>query len=202
MTPTPDTTPTAPAAGPQAVRRIVTGHDDSGTAKVLVDAPATNIKSPRAGQFSTLLWCTEGAPAAMPIGDDAEDMGARRLGTYPPERGTRFMIAEYPAGNVPRRHRTETIDYIVVLSGRIEMELDDGRAVAMGAGDVMVQRGTYHAWRNPGPEVCRMVFVLVDAVPLGIGEPLPRGAGVRAAPPLVPADPAAPPPAAAHRSAT
>lgn len=159
---------------PRPVRRIVTGHDTDGTAAVLVDAPATNVKNPRPGQFSTLIWCTDGAPAAMPIGLDAEDMGARRLGTYPPERGTRFMIAEYPPGNVPRRHRTETIDYIVVLSGTIEMELDGGQAVTVNAGDVVVQRGTYHAWRNPGPDVCRMAFVLVDAEPLGIGQPLGR----------------------------
>ena len=165
---------------PQKVRRIVTGHDSSGKAKVLIDAPAENIKNSRPGQYSTLVWCTEEAPAAMPVGEDAEDMGARVLGTYPPVNGTRFMIAEYPAGNQPRRHRTETIDYIVVLSGRIEMELDDGETVTMGPGDTMVQRGTYHAWRNPGPEVCRMAFVLVDAQPLGIGEPVRRGEGVGA----------------------
>lgn len=58
------------------------------------------------------------------------------------------------------------------------MELDDGETVALGPGDVLVQRGTYHAWRNPGPDACRMVFVLVDAVPLGIGDPLPRDAGL------------------------
>ena len=173
--------PDRPAGGPRPVRRIVTGHDEDGRATVLTDAPATNTKSPRPGQFSTLLWCTEGAPADMPVGTDAEDMGARRLGTYPPERGTRFMIAEYPPGNVPRRHRTETIDYVVVLEGRIEMELDDGESVAMETGDVLVQRGTYHAWRNPGPGVCRMVFVLVDAVPLGVGQPLPRDAGMHPA---------------------
>lgn len=171
---------TEPAPAPDAprpIRRVVTGHDADGRATVLHDGPAQNVKSPRPGQFSTLLWCTDQAPAPMPVGLDVEDMGARVLGTYPPERGTRFMIAEYPPGNVPRRHRTETIDYVIVLSGRIEMELDDGETVALGPGDVMVQRGTYHAWRNRGPDVCRMVFVLVDAQPLGIGEPLPRSAG-------------------------
>lgn len=160
---------------PQIIRRIVTGHDSSGVAKVLIDAPAENVKSSRPGQFSTLLWCTDDAPATMPVGEDAEDMGARKLGTYPPERGTRFMIAEYPPGNVPRRHRTETIDYIIVLSGEIEMDLDGDDKVMMGPGDVMIQRGTYHAWRNKGPEVCRMAFVLVDAQPLDIGEPVKRG---------------------------
>jgi quercetin dioxygenase-like cupin family protein len=172
--------PGSPGATP--IRRIVTGHDEAGRATVLADGSAPAVKSPRPGQFSTLLWCTEGVPAEMPAGLDAEDMGLRVLGTYPPVGGTRFMIAEYPPGNPPRRHRTETIDYIVVLSGRIEMELDGGESVAMAAGDVMVQRGTYHAWRNPGPEVCRMVFVLVDAVPLGIGDPLPRDAGLHPAP--------------------
>jgi len=165
---------------PQVIRRIVTGHDVCGRATVLSDAPATNIKSSRPGQFSTLLWCTEGAPAAMPLGLDAEDMGARKLGTYPPENGTRFMIAEYPPGNMPRRHRTETIDYIIVLSGEVEMDLDGDEKVTMGPGDVMVQRGTYHAWRNKGPDVCRMAFVLVDAKPLEIGEPIARGEGVSA----------------------
>jgi quercetin dioxygenase-like cupin family protein len=156
---------------PQVIRRIVTGHDSTGKAKVLIDAPATNIKSSRPGQFSTLVWCTDDAPAAMPVGEDAEDMGARVLGTYPPEHGTRFMIAEYPPGNTGRRHRTETIDYIVVLSGEIDMELDKGETVHLKAGDVMVQRGTYHTWLNRGTEPCRMVFVLVDANPLGLGEP-------------------------------
>lgn len=171
---------TATPSAPRPVRRVVTGHDEDGRATVLVDGPAPTVKSPRPGQFSTLLWCTEGSPAAMPVGRDAEDMGTRVLGTYPPEGGTRFMIAEYPPGNVPRRHRTETIDYVVVLSGTIEMELDEGETVALAPGDVLIQRGTYHAWRNPGPEVCRLMFVLVDAVPLGIGEPLPRTAGVHA----------------------
>jgi quercetin dioxygenase-like cupin family protein len=166
------------APGPRPIRRVVTGHDEDGRATVLLDGAAPMVKSPRPGQFSTLLWCTDDAPAPMPVGRAAEDMGARRLGTYPPERGTRFVIAEYPPGNVPRRHRTETVDYVVVLSGRIEMELDEGETVALAPGDVLVQRGTYHAWRNPGPDVCRMVFVLVDAVPLGIGEPLPRDAGL------------------------
>jgi quercetin dioxygenase-like cupin family protein len=167
-----------PAPGPRPIRRVVTGHDDDGRATVLSDGPAANTKSPRPGQYSTLLWSTDGVPAPMPVGRDTEDMGARRLGTYPPERGTRFMIAEYPPGNVPRRHRTETLDYVVVLSGAIEMALDEGETVALGPGDVLVQRGTYHSWRNPGPDVCRMVFVLVDAVPLGIGDPLPRDAGL------------------------
>lgn len=152
---------------PQAIRRIVTGHDGDNLATVLHDGPAQNIRSSRPGQFTTMLWCTDRAPCDMPVGADAEDMGARILGTYPPVGGTRFMIAEYPPNNKPTMHRTETIDYIVVLSGKIDVEMDAGRTVTMQSGDVMIQRGANHAWINRYSETCRMAFVLVDAAPLG-----------------------------------
>lgn len=169
-----------PAPARKPIRRVVTGHDGGGKAKVLIDAIATNEKAgSAAGQYSTLMWCTDAMPAAMPIGEDIEDMGARSLGTYPPVNGTRFMIAEYPPGNTPRRHRTETVDYIIVLDGEIAMELDDGQWVTLRQGDVMIQRGTYHAWRNTSGKPCRMAFVLIDAQPLGIGHALPRDVGKR-----------------------
>lgn len=162
------------------IRRVVTGHDLDGKAKVLIDAVATNEKpGSSAGQYSTQMWATDSVPADIPVGEDFEDTGMREMGTYPPLNGTRFMIAEYPPGNTPRMHRTETIDYIIVLDGEIEMELDDGEYVTIRAGDVMIQRGTYHAWRNVSDKPCRMAFVLIDAKPLGIGEPLPRDAGFR-----------------------
>ena len=161
---------------PDPIRRVVTGHDAGGSAKVIIDGNAGNVRTGSSpGQFTTLMWCTDSMPCAMPVGEDAEDMGARKLGTYPPVNGTRFMIAEYPPGNHPRMHRTETIDYIIVLDGRIDMELDEGRMVTLNKGDVMIQRGTYHAWINKYDEVCRMAFVLIDAEPLGIGKPVPRG---------------------------
>ena len=165
---------------PLQIRRVVTGHDDRNIAKVIVDGPATNVRGNRPGQFTTMMWCTDSAPCSMPVGENAEDMGARKLGTYPPVAGTRFMIAEYPPNNSPTMHRTETIDYIIVLSGKIDMEMDEGKVVTLGPGEVMIQRGTYHAWRNKGPDVCRMAFVLVDAVPLDIGDAVKRGEGVGA----------------------
>lgn len=161
------------------IRRVVTGHDSQGKAKVLIDDIAINERAgSAAGQFNTLMWCTDAMPCDMPVGEDAEDMGARQLGTYPPVNGTRFMIADYPPGNIPRMHRTETIDYIIVLDGEIEMELDDKATVTLRTGDVMIQRGTYHAWRNVSSKACRMAFVLIDAKPLGIGHALPRDAGL------------------------
>jgi quercetin dioxygenase-like cupin family protein len=164
------------------IRRVVTGHDRKGQAKVIIDGIASNERAgSAAGQYNTLMWCTDSMPCDMPIGEDAEDMGARQLGTYPPVHGTRFMIAEYPPGNVPRMHRTETIDYIIVLEGEIEMELDNKEVVTIRQGDVMIQRGTYHAWRNVSDRPCRMAFVLIDAKPLGIGHALPRDAGLERA---------------------
>jgi hypothetical protein len=161
---------------PQPIRRVVTGHDDKGSAKAIIDGPAQNVRGGSSpGQFTTLMWSTDAMPCDMPIGETAEDMGSRKLGTYPPINGTRFMIAEYPPGNHPRMHRTETIDYIVVLDGEIDMEMDEGRMVTLRRGDVMIQRGTYHSWINRSSEVCRMAFVLIDAKPLGIGTPVPRG---------------------------
>lgn len=152
------------------IRRIVTGHDADNNATVIIDGPAGNIRGGRPGQFTTLMWSTDSMPCTMPVGRDAEDMGDRKLGTYPPVNGTRFMIAEYPPSNAAIMHRTETIDYIIILSGKIDMELDKGETVTLKQGDVMIQRGTNHAWRNRYDETCRLAFVLIDAVPLGFTE--------------------------------
>ena len=154
------------------IRRVVTGHDENNFATVIKDGAARNIRGGRPGQFTTLMWCTDSAPCGMAVGKDAEDMGDRKLGTYPPVNGTRFMIAEYPPSNAAVMHRTETIDYIIVLSGKIDMELDRGETVTIGPGDVMIQRGTNHAWRNRYEETCRLAFVLIDAEPLGFTEHL------------------------------
>ena len=155
------------------IRRVVTGHHKNSVAKIIKDGPAENTRYSRPGSSSTLLWSTAETPAAMPIGEDAEDMGARILGTPPPPNGSRFIIMEFQPGNEPRMHRTETLDYIVVLAGEIDMDMDDS-IVKLKAGDVMIQRGTNHAWANRGTEPARLAIVLLDAQPLGIGHPIVR----------------------------
>jgi quercetin dioxygenase-like cupin family protein len=161
--------PAKPVFAP--IRRVVTGHDTKNVAKVLIDAPATNHKhKPGSGTVGTLLWVTDTMPAEMPVGEDAEDTGAMILGTPPPPNGTRFAIIDYMPGNDTEMHRTETIDYIVCISGQIDMEMDDS-TVTLKAGDVLVQRGTNHRWLNRGPGPARLAFVLIDAEPLGIGHP-------------------------------
>lgn len=152
------------------IRRIVTGHDANGVAKVLIDAPASNVRSSRPGSMSRLMWVTEETPADISIGEGIEDMGARMMGTPPPANGTRFTINDIPPGRPGRMHRTETVDYAIVLAGEIDMDMDDS-TVKLKAGDVVIQRGTHHAWVNRGTETARIAFVLIDAKPLGIGHP-------------------------------
>jgi len=159
------------------VRRVVTGHDSNRVAKAIKDGPATNKKYPRPGAVSTLIWVTDQMPADMPVGEAVEDMGARMLGTAPPPNGTRFTVNDIPPGTSGTMHRTETIDYVIVISGEIDMQMD-ASTVKLKAGDVMVQRGTNHAWINRGTEVARVAFVLVDAKPLGIGRPVTGTASV------------------------
>lgn len=160
------------------IRRIITGHDGKSVAKVILDGLATNTKTPREGVASTLMWCTDAMPADIAAGENVEDMGARILGTAPPENGSRFIVMEFSPGIASEMHRTETIDYIVMLAGAIDMDMD-GSTVTLRAGDIMVQRGTNHAWINRGKEPARLAIVLIDAKPLGIGQPRLRGQQAR-----------------------
>ena len=154
-----------------AVRRIVTGHDSGNKALVIKDGADLSIRRGSDGFTSTLIWCTDETPADISIGIDVEDMGQRALGTAPPQRGSRVTVNDLPPNAVGRMHRTDTVDYVFVLMGEVEMELDDS-FVAMKAGDVMVQRGTNHAWHNRTNQPARIAFVLMDAKPLNIGSPV------------------------------
>jgi len=154
-------------------RRVITGHDADNTARVIIDGLAANAKFPTAGIVSTLMWITDSMPADISVGVDAEDTGARLVGTPPPPCGSRFCVMEFAPGVRSMMHRTETVDYIVVMSGRIDMEMDDS-TVSLQAGDIMVQRGTNHAWVNNGDVPARFAVVLMDAEPLGIGHATTR----------------------------
>jgi len=160
------------------IRRVVTGHSAGNVAKVILDAPATNAKYPGTGTVSTMIWCTDRAPADIAVGETVEDMGARIIGTPPPPKGSRFAVIDFPPGNKPHMHRTETIDYVIVIEGEIDMDMDDS-TVKLRAGDLMVQRGTNHAWANRGEKPARVAFVLIDAEPLGIGNPVTGKANAR-----------------------
>ncbi len=171
----------------QPIRRVVTGHSADGAAVVVSDGVATNIlKRPnRPGVTLTNLWQTTQTPARF---DGPEETVDGPFVLHPPCHGTVLRIIEFEpedpavlatldgkaafaemgaAANIvdgarhPFMHRTDSVDYAIVLSGRIKMLMDDSE-VELKAGDVLIQRGTNHAWSNQYDDVCRIAFVLVD----------------------------------------
>ena len=151
------------------IRRVVTGHTENGHAKVEIDEIATNVISNRPGASSCVVWSTKG----FPVDNDGFNDPTKASFKTTVEGGSVFRIVRYEPGVTPRNHRTDSIDYAVVMSGAIEMELDDGVIVKLKAGDVLVQRGTIHNWVNRGPEVCTIAFVLISAKPVSAdGKPL------------------------------
>ena len=147
-----------------AVRRVVTGHDDTGKAIVVDDATSVNQPNRRPGTEASVIWTTEG----FPVNNDGYSDGAQREVGTTHANGTVFRVVSFGPGNTPRMHRTDSIDYAVVMSGEIDMELDDS-TTHLKVGDVVVQRGTIHNWKNTGTEPCVIAFVLVDAKPVEAG---------------------------------
>jgi quercetin dioxygenase-like cupin family protein len=145
------------------VRRVVTGHNANGRAVVKIDEVSKNLTSSRPGQMACVVWTTESFPVDN-MGDT--DTGLRQVGTTL-NNGTVFRVVEFAPGVAPRVHRTDSIDYAVVMSGEIDMQMDD-TVVHLKAGDVLVQRGTIHNWVNRGTEPCVIAFVLIDAKPVQV----------------------------------
>ena len=146
------------------VRRVVTGHDANGRAVIKTDEVSKNITSSRPGATACVIWTTESFPVNN-TGDGDEVL--RKVGTTL-KGGTVFRVIEFAPGLAPRNHRTDSIDYAVVVSGEIDMEIEDS-VIHLNAGDVLVQRGTIHNWVNRGTEPCVMAFVLIDAKPVEVG---------------------------------
>jgi quercetin dioxygenase-like cupin family protein len=140
------------------IRRVITGHKPDGKATVLIDEPVKNVISGRANVFSSVIWTTEG----FPLNNDAsDDTSGRKVGTTL-DNGVVFRVVSFGPGAAPRNHRTDSTDFAVVISGEIDMELDD-ESIHLKAGDVLVQRGTIHNWVNKGKEPCVIAFTLVAA---------------------------------------
>jgi quercetin dioxygenase-like cupin family protein len=148
------------------IRRVVTGHDGNGHAMVKIDEIASNVISNRPGASSCVAWSTKGFPV------DNDGFADPTTGSFKTtvDNGSVFRIVRYEPGVSPRNHRTDSIDYAVVISGAIEMELDDKVVVQLKAGDVLVQRGTIHNWVNRGSEACVIAFVLISAKPAAAGK--------------------------------
>ena len=171
------------------IRRVVTGHDADGRARVVDDAqvePITTELMPGCAAYR--LWGRDERPV---FPDDGAPRGAEAY--YPPPNGSRFMVNVIAPGELtpppdldvaaavaelerqapgvtapmepdaPGMHTTDSIDYVLVASGEVTLELDDGERTVLRAGDVVVQNGTRHAWRNHGARPCTIVGVAVGA---------------------------------------
>jgi quercetin dioxygenase-like cupin family protein len=147
------------------IRRIVTGQDvkNNGSTAIL-DSRVT--LAPMSNDLNLAnLWVTD----SYPLGLSKDDTREKSVGISPPENGTQLGVVEFqpvnPANPAPPIwHRTRTVDYVVVLSGEIDLMLDQS-AVHLKIGDTVIQQATNHAWVNRGKEICRLLFVVMDAKP-------------------------------------
>lgn len=144
---------------PMTVRRVVTGHDEAGKSVVIIDDIAQNGASRRRGHDSRVVWVTDGD---TPPNQGNDDAGARTVGRPPPPGGAIFRVMELQPDQDLEMHKTETIDYVVVIEGELNLVLDESE-IALRPGDCLVQRGTNHAWRNTGDGPCRLAAILIDA---------------------------------------
>ena len=154
------------------VRRVVTGHDEAGRAVFRSDAHFDVQNIPSGDASFCLIWT---APD-LPVNNDDETDGREREAGLTLQGGSVIRVVDMHPGRASPMHRTNSLDYGIVLSGQLELELDDGAKTLLGPGDIVVQRGTMHLWRNPShSEPCRIVFVLTEATPATAnGEPLPE----------------------------
>jgi mannose-6-phosphate isomerase-like protein (cupin superfamily) len=164
---------------------VVTKLDESGKSVVMFDEHAP-VLAMRSANGTSDVWATTRTPAQVSF---TEDLGKTKVGISPPRSGTSFRVVDFapttesisklplntvmkivgadaPKRGLPPRHpmmhRTRSVDYAVVISGEIELMLDDSE-VTLKPGDVVVQQATNHAWINRGKDYARVMFVLVDS---------------------------------------
>lgn len=172
-------------------RRIVTGHDAAGNAIFLSDDAAPNSHAFQSipGFVTTLAWTTRPGDGSRTAVDDPTSGSPSWL---PPKGGAHLTVITFPPDSVmmspdfdpaaagaeyvstlpdlaqrfepdaPGMHQTDTVDFGVVLSGQIVLELDDGETRTLAPGDVVIQNGTRHAWRNPTDKPATLAITLID----------------------------------------
>jgi mannose-6-phosphate isomerase-like protein (cupin superfamily) len=173
-----------------AIHRVVTGHDAQGNAIIASNGPlpvVTELQSIPGVVFHE-VWETSSSPARV---DNGADPTQHPLVLPPPKNGTRIRYVDIPpedpqmlakldphagfaeigdagastgkkaAAPHPLMHRTQTVDYGIVIEGEITLVVDQGEVVCK-PGSVVVQRGTNHAWANRSGKLCRMLFILID----------------------------------------
>lgn len=157
-------------------RRVITGHDSEGKAIIIADdlLVGTLRETDKAGGDRRLsgieLWGTATSPvdnsdAALEtqkrgwLGHTLEGKGHRSM----------FRIGKFPPGHIAPMHRTESIDYAILIEGECDLLLDSGEATRLHAGDVVIQRGTMHSWVTRGDKPSTWIFILLDADPVRVG---------------------------------
>jgi mannose-6-phosphate isomerase-like protein (cupin superfamily) len=174
---------------PLDVKRVVTGHNSAGQSVILYEDRGLNVTHIPSwkGLYVTELWVTNEAPvnnsgdadlSLRPMKHDPDSMGSIfRLVEIPPESETTFDAkgifeelgsstkpTEEDSSTHPTMHKTNSIDYLVVVSGQMYMVMEDGETL-LNQGDCVVQRGTNHAWVNKSDKPCLLAAVLIDAEP-------------------------------------
>jgi quercetin dioxygenase-like cupin family protein len=153
-------------------RRIVTGHDENGKAIVTSDEVMEGMSHPTRPYIARCeIWSTD----TMPV-DNSEAAGpaqqagfVKRYNYVGTGQGAVIRVTEFAPGAPKFMHRTETVDYAILLKGECDLELDDGKTAHMKQGDIVVQRGTMHAWVNNGTSPAVFAFILIDADPAEAG---------------------------------
>jgi mannose-6-phosphate isomerase-like protein (cupin superfamily) len=165
------------------MKLVVTGHDEKGSAVFTYAGDPPHRLEAGGGTELLELWSTRGKIVVPDATDPKEPFGGN---FFPPLGETRFKLMILSPGELvpagsgeanigpadmrdvlesddPGMHTTDTIDYLMILSGEVDLELDDGRMERLGAGDCVVQRGTRHAWRVRGEEPLVAAAVLIGA---------------------------------------
>ncbi|SCC30108.1 Cupin domain-containing protein [Pseudarthrobacter enclensis] len=181
-----------------SVRRVVTGHNDEGRAVILFDGPTPNRLEFSVPDLASMVpWLTSGAIDHVSDWDPAA--AGNTIPSFPAAGETIVRVADFPPDTAYPKdarslifgeihgsddaaagsdhaaekhfwfHRTDSLDYAVVLDGEITLVVDEGEAT-LQAGDVVVQRATSHAWSNRTDKIARVLFVLIGTPPLSAAD--------------------------------
>lgn len=159
------------------LRRVVTGHDANGKSVIDTDEVMSAVsRNAGAGVTGVDAWSTN----QMPVDNSAAAAEAQKKGYIDHSiphmnyvdtgNGTVIRFIEWGPGNPPFTHRTATVDYIIMVSGEIDLVVDGEKAVTLNAGDVLIQRGGMHTWLNKSNAPAVMAAILIDALPVTIGD--------------------------------
>jgi uncharacterized cupin superfamily protein len=169
------------------IRRVVAANNAAGKCVVVSDEVIDAVsRGVGVGVTGSEMWSTDQMPVDnSPSADNAQREGfVKRFNDFNwvgSGAGTTFRITEWAPGHAKFSHRTQTVDYDIVLSGEIDLILDNGEVVHLRTGDVIILRGGTHTWHNTGAVPAVTAFILVDALPVSVDHEILE--------PLFPAEP-------------